>query len=84
MSETSIEYLKRHIGLKITELADDMGALDESGTHEVNICIRNFRKAAAEWVYDLLKKTTKHYAKEGYLPEEEEWARSLVLLLKDI
>lgn len=82
-SETSVEYLKRRIGLRIVELADDADALDETGDDRCMKAIKSFRKAAAEWVYELLKETTKYYAKGERLPDfivtdsEEKWASAL-------
>ena len=83
MSETNVENLKRRIGLKIVELADDADALDETGDDRCMHAIESFRKAATEWIYDLLKKSTEYYSTYPlsgipnpirYPRLEEEWA----------
>lgn len=56
------EMLIERLGELMKETADSMGALDFTDTSRSRRCIEDFKKAAGEEVYNLLKAITEFYA----------------------
>ena len=72
--KTDREKVKEQLGRAIKDLADGLGALTNEDTSSSARCIKDFREAAGEWVYELLKKATQYYAgnvQEG--PRIDSW-----------
>jgi hypothetical protein len=56
------EMLIERLGELMKEAADGMGALDGSDTSRSRRCIEDFKEAAGEEVYKILKAVTEFYA----------------------
>ena len=56
------EMLIERLGELMKEAADGFGALNDRDTSQTRKCIEDFKQAAGEEVYGLLKKVTEFYA----------------------